>query len=123
MRNIETKDKIKVVTPEKIDYLDLMDIENTNSNSDEDAHSMMMMIKAKLMNDRIWHPVQICCLNDVPSNLLHWFCIQNNKVIVKWFGENNFSSVNSSQNDVLGENLVDAARSTFIMKQYNIALG
>ena len=33
----------------------------------------------------------------------------------------NFSSVNSSQIDVLGENLVDAARaakSTFIMVQY-----
>ena len=38
----------------------------------------------------------------------------------------NFSSVNSSQIDVLGENLVDvarAAKSTFIMGQYNIALG
>ena len=38
----------------------------------------------------------------------------------------NFSSVNSSKIDVLGENLVDAARSaksTFIMGQYNIALG
>ena len=38
----------------------------------------------------------------------------------------NFSSVNSSQIDVLGENLVDAARaakSTFIMGQYNIAPG
>ena len=47
-------------------------------------------------------------------------------VIVKWFGENNFSSVSSSQIDALGENLVDAARaakSTFIMEQYNIALG
>ena len=38
----------------------------------------------------------------------------------------NFSSVNSSQIDVLGENLVDvarAAKSTFIMGQYNTALG
>ena len=38
----------------------------------------------------------------------------------------NFSSVNSSQIDVLGENLVDVARtakSSFIMGQYKIALG
>ena len=38
----------------------------------------------------------------------------------------NLSSVNSFQIDVLGENLVDAARaakSTFIMAQYNIAPG
>ena len=45
---------------------------------------------------------------------------------VKWFRQNNFSSVNSSQIDVISENLVDvvrAARSTFIVEQYNIALG
>ena len=56
----------------------------------------------------------------------HRFCVQNNKKIVKWFKENNFSSVNSSQIDVIGENLVDAvtaARSTFIIEQHNIALG
>ena len=38
----------------------------------------------------------------------------------------NFSSVNSSQTDVLDENLVDRARatkSTFIIGQCNIALG
>ena len=38
----------------------------------------------------------------------------------------NFSSVNSSQIDVLGENLVDAARaakSIFVTEQYNIPLG
>ena len=46
-------------------------------------------------------------------------------MIVKWFEENTFSSVNSSQIDVHGENLVDAAiaaRSTFLMEQY-ITLG
>ena len=65
-------------------------------------------------------------MNDVPSNLQHRFRVQNNKVIVKWFEENNFSSVNSSQIDVLDENLVDVARAakfTFIMEEYNIALG
>ena len=38
----------------------------------------------------------------------------------------NFSSVNSSQIDILRENLVHAAKaakSAFIMEQYNIALG
>ena len=77
-------------------------------------------------HDRIWYPAQICCLNNVPSNLQHQFRVQNNKVIVKWFLENNFSSVNSSQINVLGENIVDvarAAKSTFIVEQYNIALG
>ena len=34
----------------------------------------------------------------------------------------NFSLVESSQIDVLRKNLVDVAKSTFIMGQYNIAL-
>ena len=34
----------------------------------------------------------------------------------------NFSSVESSQIDVLRKNLVDVAKSTFIMGQYKIAL-
>ena len=80
------------------------------------------MIWAK--HARIWYPAQICSLNDVRSNLQHWFPVQNNKVLVKWFGENNFSSVSSSQIDVLHENLVDVARAArSIMEQYNIALG
>ena len=58
------------------------------------------MIWAK--HGRIWYPAQICSFNYVPSNLPHWFSVQNEKV--------------------LGENLVDAAKSTFIMGQYNIAL-
>ena len=48
------------------------------------------------------------------------------KITKGLFGENNFSSVNSCQIDVLGENLADvarAARSTFIMEECNIALG
>ena len=72
-----------------------------------------------------WYCAQICNFDDAPSNLQHQFCVQNNKVIVKWFGKNNFLSVNSSQIDVLGENLVNAAKaviSNFIMEQYNIAL-
>ena len=67
-----------------------------------------------------WYPVQVCSLNDVPSNQQHRFCVHDNKVIVK------LPSVNSSQTGVLGENLVHAARvakSTVIMGQYNIALG
>ena len=44
---------------------------------------------------------------------------------VKWFRQNNFSSVNSSQIDVISENLVDAvraARSTFIVEQSTLLL-
>ena len=135
--------------PEKVEYLDMMDIENTDSNSEEDAQfddkddqgqtndsdesnedeeqkcgdvwCRGDMIWAK--HARIWYPAQICSLNDVRSNLQHWFPVQNNKVLVKWFGENNFSSVSSSQIDVLHENLVDVARAArSIMEQYNIAL-
>ena len=127
-----------------------MDIENTGSNNNKDAQfhddddddegqndesyesseneeekfNPGDVIWAK--HDRIQYPAQIRTLNDVPSNLQHRFCVQNNKVIVKWFRQNNLSLVNSSQIDVLGENLVDAARaakSTFTMAKYNIALG
>ena len=138
-------------TPEKVEYLDLTDIENTESNNNEDAQfhdnddqgqadewdtwDESSEDKEEEVNPgnatwakhgRIWYPAQICSLNDVPSNLQHRFRVQNNKVIVKCFEENNFSSVNSSQIDVLDENLVDVARAakfTFIMEEYNIALG
>ena len=98
--------------PEKNEHLDLTDIENTDSNNNKDAHfhdddgddddnndqgytdesdessedeeeefNPGDVIWAK--HGRIWYPAQICSLNDVPSNLQHRFCVQNNKVIVK----------------------------------------
>ena len=89
-----------------------MDIENTGSNNNEDAQfhdddddnddqgqndesDESSEIEEEEFNPgdviwakhgRIWYPAQICTLNDVPSNLQHRFCVQNNKVIVKWFG-------------------------------------
>ena len=75
---------------------------------------------------RVWYPAQICNLGDIPSALQKRFSNTNAKLLVKWFGENNFSAVATTQIDFLGENLVDAARasrSKYIMEQYNIALG
>ena len=49
-----------------------------------------------------------------------------NKLIIKWIGEDNYSSVTYNQVDVLGENLSDDTRATkskHIMQQYNVALG
>ena len=89
-----------------------MDIENTGSNNNEDAQfhdddddnddqgqndesDESSEIEEEEFNPgdviwakhgRIWYPAQICTLNDAPSNLQHRFCVQNNKVIVKWFG-------------------------------------
>ena len=77
-------------------YLDLTDIENTETNNNEDVHfhdddyqrqtdessedeeefNPGDVIWAK--DGRIWYPAQICSLNDVPSNLQHQFCVQNN---------------------------------------------
>ena len=77
-------------------YLDLTDIENTETNNNEDVHfhdddyqsqtdessedeeefNPGDVIWAK--HGRIWYPAQICSLNDVPSNLQHQFCVQNN---------------------------------------------
>ena len=100
---------------------------------------MMKMIKAKLMIQMnqmkmksrnvvtcgvvvTWSGLNMLGFG-ILHNLQHWFPVQNNKVLVKWFGENNFSSVSSSQIDVLHENLVDVARAArSIMEQYNIAL-
>ena len=125
---------------EKVEYPDLTDVENTDSNNNKDAQfhddddqsqsdksdessedeeeefNPGDMIWAK--HGRICYHAQICSLNVVPSNLQHWFHVQNKLL--------NFSSVNSSQIDVLRENLVHAAKaakSAFIMEQYNIALG
>ena len=74
----------------------------------------------------IWYPAQIHSLADLPSHLQNRFSAQKDKLIVKWFGEDNYSSVTVNHLYVLGENLIDAARaakSKFIMEQYNIALG
>ena len=59
---------------------------------------------------RMWYPAEICCLADIPEHLQQWFPRVENKLIVKWFGEENYSAVAYNQVDVLGENLVDAAR-------------
>ena len=94
-----------VISPEKNEYLELTDIEKTDSNNNKDAHfhddydqgqtdeadessedeegefSLGDVIWAKL--GRIWYPVRICSFNDVLNNLQHRFCLQNNKVIIK----------------------------------------
>ena len=94
--------------PEEVEYLDLMNIENTGSNNnkdfqfhdddddddqgqtdesdessedEEEQFNPADVIWAK--HGRIWYPAQIYSLNNVPSNLQHRFCVQNNKVIVK----------------------------------------
>ena len=85
-----------------------MDIENTGSNNNEDAQfhdddddnddqgqndesDESSEIEEEEFNPgdviwakhgRIWYSARICTLNDVPSNLQHWFCVQN-RVIVK----------------------------------------
>ena len=90
--------KTNVITPEKVQYLDLTDIENTDSNNNKDAQfhdddgqgqtdesdesdessedeeeefNPADVICAK--HGRIWYPAQMYCLNDVPSNLQHQF--------------------------------------------------
>ena len=98
-------DKTNVITSEKVEYPDLTDVENTDSNNNKDAQfhddddqsqsdksdessedeeeefNPGDMIWAK--HGRICYHAQICSLNVVPSNLQHWFHVQNNKVIVK----------------------------------------
>ena len=98
-------DKTNVITSEKVEYPDLTDVENTDSNNNKDAQfhddddqsqsdksdessedeeeefNPGDMIWAK--HGRICYHAQICSLNDVSSNLQHWFHVQNNKVIVK----------------------------------------
>ena len=108
---------------------------------------MMKMIKAKLMIQMNQMKMKsrnvVTCgvvvtwsgLNMLGFGILHKYVVWMmyavicnigflyKKVLVKWFGENNFSSVSSSQIDVLHENLVDVARAArSIMEQYNIAL-
>ena len=97
--------KTNVITSEKVEYPDLTDVENTDSNNNKDAQfhddddqsqsdksdessedeeeefNPGDMIWAK--HGRICYHAQICSLNVVPSNLQHWFHVQNNKVIVK----------------------------------------
>ena len=100
---------------------------DTSDESEEDEETEFNpgdVIWAK--HGRIWYPAQICSLSDVPCHLQHRFPVQKSKLIVKWFGEENYSSVTATQVDVPGENLVDAARasiSKFVTEQYNVALG
>ena len=49
-KTLKQIDKTNVITPEKGEYLDLMDIENTGLTITKMLSSMMMMIKVKLMN-------------------------------------------------------------------------
>ena len=99
--------------------------DETDTSEDEDSEfNPGDIIWAKY--GRIWYPAQIYSLADVPVHLQSQFQGQKEKVIVKWFGEDKYSSVLVNQLDVLGENLIDAARaakSKYIMGQYNQALG
>ena len=99
-------DKTNVITSEKVEYPDLTDVENTDSNNskdpqfhdDDDDESQSDKSDESSEDeeeefnpgDMIWakhgsicYHAQICSLNVVPSNLQHWFHVQNNKVIVK----------------------------------------
>ena len=104
-KTLKQIDKTNVITSEKVEYPDLTDVENTDSNNNKDAQfhddddqsqsdksdessedeeeefNPGDMIWAK--HGRICYHAQICSLNDVSSNLQHWFHVQNNKVIVK----------------------------------------
>ena len=100
-------DKRIVITPEKVEYLDLMDIEKTGSNNNEDAQfhddddqgqtdesdesnestedeeeefNPGDVIWAK--HGRNWYPAQICSLNDVPSNLQIGFVYKITKLLL-----------------------------------------
>ena len=75
---------------------------------------------------RNWFPAQIVTLADVPPHLKQRFSGQRDKLIVKWVGEENYNTKSTDQIQTLDENLSDAAlaaKSKYIMQQYNIALG
>ena len=64
-------------------------------------------------------PCTDCSLADIPENLQQLFQLTKNKLIVKWIGENTYSSVNCNQIDIQGENLLGtarAAKSKYIME-------
>jgi hypothetical protein len=92
--------------------------------SEEIGHSPGDIIWALYGNT--WYPAKICCLAEVPEENQSKFSKLGERVIVKWVGEERYSSISEKQIDELGENLLDAkraARSKYIMEQYNRALG
>ena len=149
-KSLSQVDKSKVKVPEEIEYFEVEEVNDddddsepedgecrddddngfTDDTSDESEEEEDVeftpgdVIWAK--HGRIWYPAKICCLNDKPPHLQNSFLVQKDTLIVKWYGEDNYSAVNANQVDILGENLVDAsraARSKYIMQEYNIALG
>ena len=102
---------------------DVSDTSDVDDDDGDDEFKPGDIVWAK--HGRIWYPAQIHSLADLLSHLQSHFSLQRDKLLVKWFGEENYSSVTITQVDILGENLIDAAtaKSKFIMEQYNIALG
>ena len=80
--------------------------ESTTEENDE--HNPGDIVWAQ--HGRIWYPAQVVTSGDLPPQLQKQFSTLKEKVIVKWFGENNFSYLNPKQIDSLGKNLVDASR-------------
>ena len=98
--------------------------ESSTEENENEEHNPGDIVWAQ--HGRIWYPAQVVTSGDLPPQLQKQFSTLKQKVIVKWFGENNFSYLNPEQIDSLGENLVDAlraAKSKYIMENYNIALG
>ena len=74
---------------------------------------------------RIWYPAKVCSLLDLPEDMQNSFRNSQQKLILKWYGENNFSLVRASKVEQLAENKVDAQRASRSAKMqilYNTAL-
>ena len=77
------------------------------------------------MYGRIWYPAQDCTLTDISENTRKLFRNNLQKLILKWYGEENFSLVKESKVERLAENKVDAqraSRSQTMQKLYNTTL-
>ena len=77
------------------------------------------------LSGRVWYPAKVCSLTDVPENIQHLFCNNQQKLILKWYGEDNYFLVQERKVERLAENNVDAqraSRSTAMMVLYNTAL-
>lgn len=90
------------------------DLSSSDPDSDIDEESFKPGDVVWAKHGRMWYPARVVSPFDVPEHLKGPLTrhLTQSKVLVKWYGEDNFSSITIDHLDYLAENKIDSARAS-----------
>ena len=109
------------------DLIGHSDIEEEESSADEE--DMESLIPGDIVwgrHGRVWYPAKVVDINEIPANVAQILGrAVKNKIVVKWWNEDNYSALPESKVEPLGRNKVDEFRanvSKTISMNYHLAV-